>query len=577
MLLVQDQLKRSKKELDEKNNLINIFIEASSDFISIIDINGKRIFINSSALHFLGYDHGEVIDQPFANIIYEEDKIATSNVLKELPLLKIQKNFENRIILNDGSIANMSWTFTWEEENQYIYSIGRDITNLKKAENEIVEMEGKFRNIFEKSADAILIIENGIFLECNQATIDMLGYKSKKEFLNVPPSVLSPETQPDGRNSNEKAAEMMHLALVNGTHRFEWMHVKSSKELFPVEVLLTAISNDVGNNVIHCVWRDITDRKIAEAALAESEKRFRTIFEDAPLGIAIIDFLTGVIIDANPMFGMISGRPLVELINNTWMSITHPEDLEFDFGKKELLLNGTISDFQMEKRYIHPDGSHIWVKMTISHLIKEENGPLVHLCMIEDITQRKEDDEKLKLLSLAVEQSPVSILITEPSGNIEYANKKFMEIAGYTLEEVLGKNPRFLKSGFTSAEEYKTLWQTIDNGKVWEGIFQNRKKDGELYWEAASISPIINERGIATHILAIKEDITDRKKMNDKLLKIVSHQSHQVRGPLTTIMGINAAMNLPITLEEKLELLKHIDTAAKKLDAAIHEIVKESE
>ncbi len=153
-----------------------------------------------------------------------------------------------------------------------IEGIVRDITERKQAEQEIIEAkqkaeenEARFRNIFEKSSDAILIIENGIFNDCNMATVAMLEYKTKEDFLNVHPSVLSPEKQPDGRHSIEKSEAMMNLALANGTHRFEWMHSKSSGDIFPVEVLLTAISNEPGNQVIHCVLRDITERKAAES------------------------------------------------------------------------------------------------------------------------------------------------------------------------------------------------------------------------------------------------------------------------------------------------------------------------
>ncbi len=125
---------------------------------------------------------------------------------------------------------------------------------------------------------------------------------------------------------------------------------------------------------------------------------------------------------------------------------------------------------------------------------------------------RKQAEEKLRQLSRAVEQSPASIVITNPAGDIEYVNPKFVQVTGYTLVEALGKNPRILKSGEKSPEAYRDLWETISAGKEWRGEFHNKKKDGELYWESASISPIRNLAGRVTHYVAVKEDITARKQ-----------------------------------------------------------------
>jgi PAS domain S-box-containing protein len=136
---------------------------------------------------------------------------------------------------------------------------------------------------------------------------------------------------------------------------------------------------------------------------------------------------------------------------------------------------------------------------------------MVH-CYAGDITERKRTEEKLRELSRAVEQSPASIVITDRAGDIEYANPKFIEITGYTLAEVLGKNPRILKSGDKSPEAYRELWETITAGNEWRGEFLNKKKNGELYWESASISPIRDPAGRITHYVAVKEDITARKQ-----------------------------------------------------------------
>jgi len=134
-----------------------------------------------------------------------------------------------------------------------------------------------------------------------------------------------------------------------------------------------------------------------------------------------------------------------------------------------------------------------------------------------DITERRKADQRLRSLSAAVEQSPVSIVITDLDGNIEYVNPKFTAITGYAFEEVLGRNSRILKSGETSEEEYRNLWETIKSGLAWKGTFHNKKKNGELYWVTATLCPIRDASGAPTHYLAVKEDITQQRLAGEAL------------------------------------------------------------
>ena len=134
-----------------------------------------------------------------------------------------------------------------------------------------------------------------------------------------------------------------------------------------------------------------------------------------------------------------------------------------------------------------------------------------------DITEQKLAEEKLLILSTAIEQSPSVIAITDLDGNLEYVNPKFIELTGYSEKEVLGKNPRILKSGEQSAEFYENLWNTITSGNTWKGEFRNKKKNGELYWEAASITPIFGKNGKKLHYLKVAEDITEKKNALEKI------------------------------------------------------------
>ncbi len=254
--------------------------------------------------------------------------------------------------------------------------------------------------------------------------------------------------------------------------------------------------------------------------------------------------------------------------------VIHPDDAErlfseIDFSAKHL------STFTCEFRVMIPGKPVQWI---FSRSIPEKlaNGEITAYGFCANITEKKLAEEKLLQFSWAVEQNPATIVITNLDGSIEYANAKFFEITGYTVEEALGKNPRILKSGYTTGDEYKLLWETITHGKVWHGEFHNKKKNGEMYWESATIAPIRDSNGIIKHFLAIKEDITVRKTAEEKLRKIAWNQSHEIRGPLTSIMGIVETMKLKLTIEEKLSLLNNLDEAAKKLDLAIHNIVKET-
>lgn len=150
------------------------------------------------------------------------------------------------------------------------------------------------------------------------------------------------------------------------------------------------------------------------------------------------------------------------------------------------------------------------------------------------IKERKQAEEQLRKLSQAVEQSPVSIVITDTTGKIEYVNPRFVQLTGYALEEAIGKNPRILKTDKTSAETHRQLWETISAGKEWHGEFINRKKNGDLYYESALISPIIDSNGIITHYLAVKEDITERKLAEEKILTLQAELREQaIRDSLT--------------------------------------------
>lgn len=155
---------------------------------------------------------------------------------------------------------------------------------------------------------------------------------------------------------------------------------------------------------------------------------------------------------------------------------------------------------------------------------------LYSVLRVETSQKKNRQEEELRKLSRAVEQSPATVVITDTRGNIEYVNPKFTNLTGYSFKEALGNNPRILKSGEQPSEFYSEMWKTISAGETWRGEFHNKKRNGDLYWESASISPILDDNGTVTHYIAVKEDITERKEAQEALfiseekLRIRNHQ-----------------------------------------------------
>ena len=161
-----------------------------------------------------------------------------------------------------------------------------DAAAPKQPEEALRESEAKFRLLFEESADAMLLLDGDVFIDCNQAAVEMMGCSSKEQLLTLHPYDISPERQPDGLLSIEKARDLIATAFREGSLRFEWVHRAVDGTCFPVEVLLTAISLR-GRKVLHVAWRDITERQRAEEELREREAQYRGIFESSSDGLLI--------------------------------------------------------------------------------------------------------------------------------------------------------------------------------------------------------------------------------------------------------------------------------------------------
>ena len=294
------------KQILENNKLrsseekFRTLFEFAPDVYFILDMKGTIVNVNAASEELVGYKKEELIGLNMlkAGLILPSQIPLAIGRLAAYAAGKTQKKIDLSLIKKDKSLVKVEIlsSFISLDNQKLILNIARDISREVRVKKRLLASEKKYRDLFEKSMDATLIIENGRFVDCNRAAVKMLGFRRKREILDKYPSELSPEIQADGEKSFEKAEKMMDIALNKGSHRFEWMHQKANGEVFPVEVLLTFIQSDDDVKTLHTVWRDITKRKLAEQEL---EKYHSQLEEQIKLRTLDLEKANAVLLEKN--------------------------------------------------------------------------------------------------------------------------------------------------------------------------------------------------------------------------------------------------------------------------------------
>ncbi|MBI4014757.1 MAG: PAS domain S-box protein [Candidatus Aenigmarchaeota archaeon] len=321
-------------------------------------------------------------------------------------------------------------------------------------------------------------------------------------------------------------------------------------------ILLSSVILEGGE--ISGIATDITEFMKMRDTLKESEDKYHDIVETANEGIWMLD-AENRITYANGKVAAMLGYAPEELIGMPFHDFLCEEE------KAEKRAQSDEKEAH-EHKFICKDGTPLWAITSVTPMMDKEGKFAGSLGMLTDITQRKKTEERLLKLSHAVEQSHASIIITDTKGNIEYVNPYFVALTGYTREEVIGKNPRLLKSGKQTPEVYRDMWDTIKSGGDWQGEFCNRKKNGELYWERVSVSPVKDSEGRATHFVAVKEDITESKRLEKEREEIFAKlhaMSAEMHDYVNRLNAVFASLTNPLIVCDTNETVIGSNAAAR--------------
>jgi diguanylate cyclase (GGDEF)-like protein/PAS domain S-box-containing protein len=259
----------------------------------------------------------------------------------------------------------------------------------------------------------------------------------------------------------------------------------------------------------------------AAAALEASETRFRGIFEQAAMGIALVT-MTGQLIQSNPAAKKMLGIEEVDLRGKLFDKFFYPYDTAVEREFYQQLLAGERDYYQMEKYFFRKNTPILWARLTTSLVREADNTPQFIIQMIEDITERKRAQAKQRLAAKVFETTSDGIMITNAEGHIIDVNQAFLALTGYSYEEVLDKNPRILQSGHHDKVFYEEMWAATRETGRWRGEIWNQRKNGEIYSSWMSMSAVRGEHNEVTHYVAVYSDLSALKQ-DDQRLRLLTH------------------------------------------------------
>ena len=515
--------KQAEKELEESEANYRALLEDLPELIcrSLPDLT--RTYVNEGYCRYFGKSRQELIGRSFLELLPEEDREPLKEHLASLTREDPVGTFEHRVWRHDGEVRWQQWTnrAIYDEQGRFVgyHAVGRDFNVRKLAEEALKESEEHFRSLADATFEGIVISEKGTILETNQAFAEMFGYQlSEVRGMSIL-EFHAPEFREQVRQRISSASE----------GSYESVGMRKDGTTFEVEIHERTAPHGDGGAVRVSAIRDISERKQAEDALRQSEERFRSTFENASTGVALVS-LDRRYLRVNHALCEMLGYEEEELLGKISFEITHPADQKESTKRTRRLLSGESAAESLEKRYLRKDGQVVWVRSDVS-AVQDEEGNLSHfVAQFQDITERRRAEEALReskqRFRQLFDQSVDALFVHDENGRFVDCNSQACHLLGYSREELLSLSVRDISCNILCEEERAqkrreggTLWDRAMTGEP--GVFvvsqeeENQRKDGTTFPVEVRVGSV--DYGGRRMILASTRDITERKQAEAKL------------------------------------------------------------
>ena len=432
----------------------------------------------------------------------------------------------------------------------------QDITAHRREDEALRESEERFRSLFERSADAILLQDGERLIDCNNAALKMLKCKRKEEIKNLHPAQISPEFQPDGRSSREISEEMTRKAFETGSHRFEWLGQRPNGEEIPIEITLTAIPSK-GKRILFAMVKDITERKRVQEALLRSMDFLYKILDSIGDPIFVKDRDHRFVL-VNESLCRLTGHSRQELLGNTDYEFFPKEQVDVFWEKDELVLR--TGEENVNEETITDAKGEIRTIITKKTLYIDKAGEKFIVGVIRDITERKAAEiafqENMRFLQRLIDTIPNPIFYKDAGGFYQGCNLAFQRYLGLEREEIIGKtvydiSPRELAERYEQMDE--ALFQS-PGIQIYESSVLNA--DGTRHDVIFNKATYTDSMGKVAGLVGVIIDITERKQMERELLRakegaetatktksdFLASMSHEIRTPMNAVIGMTGLL-----------------------------------